>query len=115
MTKSAAIEALEVGIIIITIGSASGAWYESLSGAGLALLLTFAIVIWLHGHLLQVPDVFIKLSAGIIMMSFGTFWLGEGSGFDWPLGELMLLFLIGLYGAVSWATIRWLQTRQQSN
>lgn len=40
MTKSAAIEALEVALVVVTLGLASGAWNEALFGAGVALLLT---------------------------------------------------------------------------
>nr|WP_026735690.1 hypothetical protein [Fischerella sp. PCC 9605] len=113
MTKSAALEGLEVAIIVTTLGLASGAWSESLSGAGLALLLTAALVSLLHGHLLQVPEVIIKLSAGIMLMAFGTFWIGEGFDFSWFLGELTLLILIGLYGIISFLAIYWLQNKQQ--
>jgi len=47
--------------------------------------------LWDVGHLLKVPEVLIKLGAGILLMAFGTFWVGEGLGWNWPLGELMLL------------------------
>lgn len=112
MTKSAALEALEVAIIVITLGLASSAWNESLSGAALALLLTTAVVTLLHGQLLQVPENLIKLSAGIVLIAFGTFWIGEGLGFKWVFGELMLLILITFYGLISFLVIRWLQTKQ---
>lgn len=78
MTKSAALEALEVVIIVTTLGLASSAGNEALSGAVLAFFLTTAVVILLHGQLLQVPEILIKLSAGIMLMAFGTFWIGEG-------------------------------------
>ncbi|MFN6570074.1 hypothetical protein [Dendronalium sp. ChiSLP03b] len=112
MTKSAALEALEVAIVIITLGLASGAWNESLSGGVLAFLLTTALVTLLHGQLLQVPEILIKLSAGIILMAFGTFWIGEGLDFKWFFGELTLLIFIIFYGTISFLVIRWLQTKQ---
>ncbi|MDZ7958274.1 MAG: COG4280 domain-containing protein [Aulosira sp. DedQUE10] len=114
MIKSAALEALEVAIIVTTLGLASNAWNESLVGVGLALLSTVAVVSLLHGYLLQVPEILIKLSAGIMLMAFGTFWIGEGLGFNWPLGDLMLLFLIVLYGSCSFVAISWLKTKNLS-
>jgi len=113
MVKSAALEALEVAIIVTTLGLASRAWSEALSGAGLALLLTVAVVAVLHGHLLKVPEVLIKLSAGVLLVAFGTFWLGEGVGLAWPFGDLSLLGLIGLYGLISFIAIRWLRAKRR--
>lgn len=111
MTKSSALEALEVAIVVITLGLASGAWNEALLGTVLALLLTVAIVALLHGHLLKVPEVLLKLGAGVILMAFGTFWLGEGVGIEWPLGDLALVVLVSLYGLGCFLAIRWLRTR----
>lgn len=113
MTKSSALEALEVAIVLITLGLASGAWSEAISGAALALLFTMALVAVLHGHLLQVPEVLLKLGAGVLLMAFGTFWLGEGVGLNWPLGDWTLLVLIGLYGLISVLAIRWLRAQRQ--
>ncbi len=111
MTKSSALEALEVAIVVITLGLPSGAWSEAELGAALALLLTVAVVVLLHGHLQKVPEVFLKLTSGIMLMSFGTFWLGEGVGFEWPLGDLALLVLVGLYGLICFLAICWLQRK----
>ncbi|HEY9635079.1 MAG TPA: hypothetical protein V6D14_16875 [Coleofasciculaceae cyanobacterium] len=111
MTKSSALEALEVAIVVITLGLASGAWNEALLGTILALLLTIAVVALLHGHLMKLPEVLLKLGAGILLMAFGTFWFGEGIGLEWPLGDLALLVLVSLYGLGCFFTIRWLRTR----
>jgi len=111
MTKSSALEALEVAIVVVTLGLASGAWSEALLGTALALLLTVGVVAVLHGHLLKVPEVLLKLGAGVMLMAFGTFWLGEGAGVVWPLGDLALLILIGLYGLICFLAIRYLRTK----
>jgi len=112
MVKSAALEGLEVAIIIITLGLASRAWDEAWWGAALALSLTVAVVAVLHGQLLKVPEVLIKLSAGVLLMAFGTFWLGEGVGLPWPYGDLSLLGLIGVYGLICFIAIRRLQVKR---
>ncbi len=111
MVKSAALEGLEVAIVVITLGLGSKAWSEALWGAVLALSLTVAVVAVLHGHLLKVPEVLIKLSAGVMLMAFGTFWLGEGVGLAWPFEDFSLLGLIGLYGFICFVTIQWLRAK----
>jgi uncharacterized membrane protein len=66
----------------------------------------------LHGQLLKVPEVLLKLSAGVLLMAFGTFWLGEGVGLPWPDGDLSLLGLIAVYGLICVLTIRRLQVKR---
>ena len=101
MFKSAALEALEVAIVVVTLGLASSAWDEALIGTGVAFLLTLSVVAMLHGYLIKVPDVLLKLSAGILLLSFGTFWLGEGLGFDWFIEDWALLILVGAYSLLA--------------
>jgi len=111
MAKSSAIEALEVALVVVTLGLASSAWTEALSGAILALLLTVGIVAVLHGYLLKVPDVLLKLSAGVMLLAYGTFWLGEGLGLAWPGNDFALLGLVGFYGLASLFAIRLLHSK----
>ena len=111
MTKSSALEALEVALVVVSLGLASGAWHEALWGASIALVLTIGVVVMLHGYLIKLPEVLLKLSAGILLLAYGTFWLGEGMGWDWVLGEWMLLILCGLYSLVAFLAIRWLSKR----
>ena len=105
MTKSAALEALEVAIVVVTLGLASHAWKEAIVGTLLSLILTIALVYLLHGYLVKIPEVLIKLAAGILLMAFGSFWLGEGIGIAWP--DLTLLLLVFLYGLLCFLFIRW--------
>jgi Ca2+/H+ antiporter, TMEM165/GDT1 family len=109
MFKSAALETFEVAVIVMTIALGSNAWFEAVSGAICALVLTVLIVLALHGHLLKLPDVLLKLGAGILLMTFGTFWLGAGVGLRWPLKDFSLIGLFALYVALSFAAIHWLQ------
>lgn len=112
MTKCAALETFEVALIVITIGLSSRAWLEAVSGAVIALALTVGLVISLHGYLRRLPDVFIKLGAGLMLLTLGTFWLLEGLGFKWPMDELSALPVFGLFLLSSWIAI--LLIRRQS-
>lgn len=112
MTKCAALETFEVALIVITIGLSSRAWREALSGAAIALAITVGLVISLHGYLRRLPDVFIKLGAGLMLLTLGTFWLLEGLGFKWPMDELSALPVFGLFLLASWIAV--LLIRRQS-
>lgn len=106
MTKCAALETFEVALIVITIGLSSRAWFEALSGATLALALTVLMIVVLHGRLQRLPDVFMKLGAGLMLLTLGTYWLGEGLWIKWPMGEFSALSLFGLFVLSSWIAIR---------
>jgi uncharacterized membrane protein len=40
-----------------------------------------------------------------MLVSFGTFWTGEGMGVDWPGTDLSILALIAVYGAVTFGLV----------
>ena len=109
MAKSAALEAFEVAVIVITLGLASDAWYEALGATGIALIGAIILVAALHSYLIKVPDVFIKLGAGVLLCALGTFWLVEGLGIDWLVGEWAILGLISLYSLTAVVAISWLR------
>jgi Ca2+/H+ antiporter, TMEM165/GDT1 family len=115
MTKCAALETFEVALIVITIGLSSRAWLEALSGAAIALVITVGLVISLHGYLRRLPDVFIKLGAGLMLLTLGTFWLFEGLGLKWPFGELSALPLFGVFLLSSFLAILALAKRSSGS
>ena len=109
MAKSAILETFEVAILVVTLGLASGAWYESLAGTAIALVLAVVIVTLLHNYLLNVPEVLIKLGAGILLAALGTFWLGEGLKLDWWLGEIAIAAIVAAYSGLSAIGFWWLK------
>jgi Ca2+/H+ antiporter, TMEM165/GDT1 family len=109
MAKSAILETFEVAILIVTLGLASGAWYESLAGTAIALVFAVVIVTVLHNYLLNVPEVLIKLGSGILLGSLGTFWLGEGLGFDWLFGDLAIAAIVAAYSGIAAIVLWWLK------
>lgn len=115
MLKSAALETLEVALVVLPLGLATGAWAEGLAAVGIALLVTIALVALLHGYLVKIPEVLLKLGAGILLLSYGTFWLGEGLGLNWRIGDWMLLVLASVYGLISVMAIRSIANRSTAH
>ncbi len=114
MTKSAALEAFEIAVIAITLGIASDAWTEILDAVVLAGLGSVVLVVLLNAYLLKVPDVFIKLGTGVLLSALGTFWLGEGLGWDWYGEDWAILALLGLYSLIATLSILGLRHRSIS-
>ena len=109
MAKSAILETFEVAILVVTLGLASGAWYESLAGTAIALVFSVLIVTVLHKYLLNVPEVLIKLGSGILLGGLGTFWLGEGLGFDWLFGDFAIAAIVAAYSGIAAIVLWWLK------
>jgi uncharacterized membrane protein len=50
-----------------------------------------------------VPENTIKTAVGIMLTSFGIFWVGEGAGVNWPGSDLAIPVLVGFFLAVTLA------------
>ena len=54
----------------------------------------------LRHPLARVPQNVLKTVVGVLIVSFGTLWLGEGLGVRWPFGDAALLALVACYASV---------------
>ncbi len=59
-------------------------------------LVLFAVL--LRASLARVPVKAMKFFASMLLMGFGTYWLGEGLGYEWPTGGWSVLWLPLLWG-----------------
>ncbi len=96
------IEGLEVAVIVVTFSATrhgSIAW--AAGGAAVALIAVLIAAIALHKPFSRVPENALKATVGIMLLSLGTLWAGEGLGLTWWLGDSTLFALVGLYFAIS--------------
>lgn len=107
--KGVFLEGLEVVFIVITFTASSGQLAATVLGAvAAAVLVTLAAAV-LHKPLTRVPENTLKYGVGLILITFGTFWAGEGIGVEWPGGDLMILLLLGFYWLTTWGLISYLR------
>ncbi|WP_088188487.1 hypothetical protein [Desulfosporosinus sp. FKA] len=112
--KSVLLEGVEVAFIVITFGSAvsadkiNGIWTAAV-GALLALIIVVILGLLIRGPLTKIPENTLKFSVGIMLVTFGTFWTGEGLGVQWPYADGFLFVLIMFYLALSLIIMKWLQ------
>jgi uncharacterized membrane protein len=101
------LEGTEVVFIVIALGAGgagaggSGLLWPASAGAGLALLAVAGLGLALHRPLARVPENTLKFTVGVLLSGFGTFWVGEGAGVEWPGGELAIPGLMAAWLVVA--------------
>jgi uncharacterized membrane protein len=112
--KSVLLEGLEVAFIVITFGVAAtnvAAGIQAAAiGAGLAFLVVVVLGFIIRRPLTRIPENTLKFVVGIMLVTFGTFWAGEGMGIVWLFSDLFLLVLGAFYLILSAAAVWWLQS-----
>jgi uncharacterized membrane protein len=92
--KIVMLEGIEVVFIVIAIGAAGGLLIPASLGAVAALFVVIALGTILHRPLARIPENALKFAVGVLLSAFGTFWAGEGIGFEWPGADWSILALV---------------------
>jgi len=89
--KAVVLEGLEVVFIVIATGAVGHMLVPASLGAAAAGVVVILLGVALHKPLAKVPENTLKFAVGVLLSSFGAFWVGEGLKFPWP-GEDLSLF-----------------------
>jgi len=108
--KGVFLEGTEVVLIVISLGTSQHRLGLAAVSAAAAAVLVAAVGVLVAKQLSQVPENTIKTAVGIMLTSFGLFWLGEGIGVHWPGGDLAIPVLIAFFAMVTLATVLWLRS-----
>jgi len=97
--KGVLLEGMEVIMIVISFGLATKSG-DQLGTASLGAILGVGVMVTMAAVVAQplakVPENYMKLGVGILLTVFGMFWMGEGIGVQWPLGDAFLLVLVAI-------------------
>lgn len=104
--KGVFLEGLEVAIIAITFGAAARQLWLAFASAGLAVAGVAILGLVFHRPLARVPENAMKLGVGLILTSFGTFWVVEGLGVGWPGSEFAVLYIAATYSVALLVAVR---------
>jgi uncharacterized membrane protein len=105
------LEGLEVAFIVVTFGGAQHNVALAAVGAGVAAVLTLVVGLFLHRPLSRVPENTMKYAVGLMLTTFGLFWVGEGAGLNWPGTDLALIGILAYLFAFSTVVIASLRRR----
>jgi uncharacterized membrane protein len=99
--KGVFLEGTEVVLIVLSLGSSSHRLGLAAVAAAAAVVIVGAVGVVVARQLSEVPENTMKMGVGIMLTSFGAFWVGEGSGVHWPGSDLSILGLIAFFCAVT--------------
>lgn len=100
------LEGLEVAVIVITFSAArAGSFLWAAAGALAAGALVATAAVLLRRPFSRVPENAMGFVVGIMLLSFGTFWSGEGLGLRWWAGDGTLAWIVGLYVVAAFALV----------
>jgi uncharacterized membrane protein len=108
--KGVLLEGTEVVLIVLSLGASAHRLGLAAAAAGAAAVLVTGVGIVVARQLREVPENTLKLGVGIMLTSFGVFWVGEGSGVRWPGSDLAVLVLIAVFLSVTGLAIRYMRT-----
>ncbi len=111
--KGMFLEGLETVLIVISFGVPTGQLGLAAIGALIAALIIGIAGIVLARPLTRIPENYMKLGVGILLSTFGIFWLGEGAGIEWSSGDASLLILFIILVATTYELITYFKRRRK--
>ncbi|HXN63080.1 MAG TPA: hypothetical protein VN886_21725 [Acidimicrobiales bacterium] len=98
--KGVFLEGTEVALIVISLGAAQHRLGLAALAAAAAAVLVAGVGLVVARQLSEVPENTIKTVVGVMLSSFGVFWVGEGAGVHWPGDDLAIPVLVGFWVVV---------------
>ncbi|HEY4996405.1 MAG TPA: hypothetical protein VII03_00335 [Solirubrobacteraceae bacterium] len=92
--KGVLLEGLEVALIVVTFGANQHHLVLAGVAAGLAVAAVIAAGIAVRAPLARVPENTMKFAVGVMLSSYGLFFVGEGLGLHWPGADAILLAIV---------------------
>lgn len=89
--KGVFLEGMEVAVIVVTFGANQHRTALAAAAAAAAVIVVIAAGLAVRAPLARVPENTMKFAVGVMLSTYGVFWIGEGAGVRWPGGDAMLL------------------------
>ena len=109
--KGVFLEGTEVVLIVVSLGAAQHRLGLAALAAAAAAVLVAIVGLVVARQLSEVPENTIKTVVGVMLTSFGVFWVGEGAGVHWPGSDLAIPVLVGFFVVVFFGFTAFMRTQ----
>lgn len=99
------LEGLEAIFIVITIGLSTSNMTFSIVGAAVATVIVTLVGVLLRSPLTKIPENTMKFIVGVMLTSFGAYWIGEGLHVNWPQKDVSILYIVASLLILSWILV----------
>ncbi len=107
--KGVLLEGMEVVLIVLSLGASSHHLALASAMAGAAAIVVIGVGTAVARQLSEVPENTLKFCVGVMLTSFGLFWVGEGAGLRWPGSDAAILVLVAGFLLIAIGMTRWLR------
>lgn len=108
------LEGLEAIFIVITIGLSTSNMKFSIIGGAIATVVVLLLGFALRSPLTKVPENTMKFVVGVMLTSFGAYWVGEGLKVNWPQKDISILYIALTLLVLSWILVKRCKSALQS-
>jgi uncharacterized membrane protein len=120
--KGVLLEGLEVVFIVVGFGASADDRTPAVVGAAVAFGIVLAAGVIVHRPLSRVPENLVKHGVGLLLSTFGLFWLVEGLNVfararhpvEWPGGDVAIPVILIAWLACSQLTMRVLRQERDA-
>ena len=98
-------------LIVVSLGAAQHRLGLAALAAAAAAVLVAIVGLLVARQLSEVPENTIKTVVGVMLTSFGVFWVGEGAGVHWPGSDLAIPVLVGFFILVFFGFTAFMRTQ----
>lgn len=113
--KGVFLEGLEIVITVLTLGTSAHRLGLAVIVAAVAVVLVGLVGVIVAKQLSSVPENAMKMTVGVMLVSYGTFWTGEGLHVRWPGGDTTLIALVVLYALTAFVCVQILNVARDAS